>query len=140
MIPPETQLRPRTVTLAVWLLSISAAIEALFVGAGLAGLLPFLVLGSSIIGSAVTTLLIVLCAISIRAGRNWSRWLMLVVSLPAVLLFPISIFRNQQALDYLPVILVAEGTIQFVLQLAALTFIFAPVSRGWFRPTEMISE
>jgi hypothetical protein len=131
--------RPSLVTAAERLLWLSAAIAAVFTTAAYVGLLPFRIPGNAVVSNLITVAFIALGAVKIGAGRNWARWLMLVVFVLGSLMLPLAMIFAPQVLRSMPTLLVLVGFIQFVIQLAALILVLMPASKGWFQPTAQVA-
>ncbi|HEY5087834.1 MAG TPA: hypothetical protein VII66_10795 [Gemmatimonadaceae bacterium] len=130
----SASVRPGSVTLAGRLLWISAAITAVLTVAAYAGALPFRFSGEAMISNFITAALLALCAAKIGAGRNWARWLMLIIFVLGSLTIPIALILAPQILQSIPALLLVVFLLQSAIQIVALVLAFMPTSRIWFRP------
>jgi len=131
---------PRSVILAERLLWLSAAIAVFFTLAGYVGFLQITTPGKTVISNFITVAFLVLCANKIGAGRNWARWLVLVVFALGSLTLPLVLIFAPQILRSMPVLLVVVGLLQFAIQLTALVLAFIPSSKSWFRRPAQIAQ
>jgi hypothetical protein len=121
--PTHQSLRPVTVTIAVVLLSVSAPIGVIkvAVGAHLDNPLTYVVL-AVILG--VSALMIWL----IFRGKNWARWVFIVLFALGLLLLPRSIQRLQTHSNFDVVVY----CVQLLLQLVAAVALCLRPARQWF--------
>jgi hypothetical protein len=123
--------------------SVQSAVLSLLISAALAFALTLLQLvrvfppagatpSAATITGLVTVGLLVLVAAKINAGRNWARWLFVVVYALGSFLFVLILLVAPQVFLGLPTISKVSGTLQFVIQTAALICAFSPKSRSWF--------
>ncbi|HXH24683.1 MAG TPA: hypothetical protein VNI78_05500 [Vicinamibacterales bacterium] len=134
------KLRPQSVVMAERLIWTSAAIAAFFTIAAYVGLLPFRIPGNAVISDFVDVAFLALCAAKIRAGRNWTRWLMLIVFVLGSLMLPLALLFAPQIVQSMPATLVIVGLVQFAIQLGALILVFMPASSAWFRPNRQVAQ
>jgi hypothetical protein len=125
--------RPQAVDFGAKLLWVSAVITLLATIAGRAALIDVPVPGSTMVSNLITTAILALCAWKIGAGRNWARWVFLVVwVLGSGFLALVACFAPQ-ALRGMSTVLVTIAVVQTALQTAALILTFMPASNAWFR-------
>ena len=127
--------RPQAIKWAALCLSFSAVLALLVTTAQVLGLVPLAGAspGMTAIIGVLTAGLSVLIAVSVSARRGWGRWVFAVIyvlgnfgAVMLVLVMP-EVFRA------IPVVLQANMVVQFVLQTAALVFMFTSTSMRWFR-------
>ena len=127
--------RPQAIKRAALCLWFSAALALLVSTAQVFGLVPLVGAspGMTAIVGVLTAGLLVLIAVSVNARRGWGRWVFAVIYLLGnfgavmlVLIMP-EVFRA------MPMVLQANMVVQFVLQTAALVFMFTSTSGRWFR-------
>jgi hypothetical protein len=120
------------VIVATRLLWISVVITVFFTVTAYVDLLPFRITGGAVISNLITAAFLALCAVKIRAGRNWARWLMLIIFALGALMTPLLLILIPQMLHSMPALLIMIGVLQSVIQGAALLLVFVPGSRVWF--------
>ena len=113
---------------------ISAGVAVIGTGAYLIGLLESPdILNTTIVG-LVTAALLGLIAAKIDAGRNWARWLFVVVYVFGSLYTSfVLLLLAPQAFRSLPLVMQGSALVQFVLQTTALVLLFTSASRQWFK-------
>ena len=119
---PSNLVRPKTVSIAVWL----------YVAAALLGLVRILVTkgGPQSIGAGAAWLIVaayfVVISRSLYKGRKWAKWWILAVTAVGVCYLPwaIPVFQNswEQAAYFT----------QFLMGIAVATLLVVPPSRPWF--------
>jgi hypothetical protein len=129
---------PSMVIAAERLLSLSAVMPALITTAAYRGFLPVTVPGIAVVANVTIAALVALCAVNIGVGRNWARWLILVLFVVGVLILLLAVSIDPQVLQLAPTLLVVVGLIQCVIQLLALVLVFMPASTAWFKPAAQI--
>jgi len=135
----KDQTRPGLVIIAERLLWLSAVITALFTLTAYIGVFSLKIPGDAVISNLLTVAFLLLCAVKIGAGRNWARWLLLVVFSLGSLMLPVALVFAPQVVRSMPLHLVVVGFVQFAIQLAALILVFTPASKEWFRPAEGVA-
>jgi hypothetical protein len=131
---PTTDSKPKSIQSAVLSLRISAGLAFALTLLQLAGAFPLAGanLSAAAITGVVTVGLLILVAEKIGAGRNWARWLFVVVYALGSLLFVLILLVEPQVFLALPTISKVSGTVQFAIQTGALICVFSPGSRSWF--------
>lgn len=126
--------RPTAVNRASACLWISAAIVLLATGAQLLGWVPLAgaTPGMTATIGLVTAGLLAVVAASISARHGWVRWLFIVLYVLGTLGGVAVIVIAPEAFRAVPLILQLNTMAQFILQTAALVFMFHSTSRQWF--------
>jgi len=138
MNPDAIRLCPSPVVVAKRLLWIPAGITVFFTVMAYIGLLPFRITNGAVISNFITAAFLALCAAKIRAGRNWARWLMLIIFALGGLMTPLLLILIPQMLHSMPALLIVIAVLQFVIQGAALVLVFVSGSRVWFQPALVV--
>ena len=81
----------------------------------------------------VTAALIALIAVKVGAGRNWARWLFLVIYILGSVMFGVVLIVMPQAFLSMPGLLQVSALAQFTVQTCALVLMFTRPSRRWFQ-------
>ena len=128
--PPHS--RPTSVDYAVACLWISVALTVALTASALAGLITTGQVLQDAVTNTLGAALTALIASKLNAGRNWARWLLVVLYALGSCVLIVAVLLAPQALLPLPPILIASGVAQFALQGAALAFVLSRSSRQWF--------
>lgn len=136
--PPSFVTPPSIVIAAERLLSLSAVMTALITIAAYRGFLPLTIPGVAVVANVITAALVALCAVNIGVGRNWARWLMLVLFVLGIVILMLAVSIEPQVLQLMPTLLIVVGLIQCLIQLLALVLVFMPASRVWFKSAAQI--
>lgn len=125
--------RPAQVTYAVWLLWTSLAIALISTLLNLTDLTALMVLSVTALVIAAEMLFFAWTTFKIATGRNWARWLLLLmttaIGLPSILMVPSAILV---AWHHSPLL----GTLRmlsWVAQWVALGLLFTPRAGAWFK-------
>jgi hypothetical protein len=125
--------KPASVRRAVQLLWISAVLSAALAGLYLVGAVPSVNYVVDAVTAAITSAVTALIAWKIGSGRNWARWLFVVIFILGSLMFVALLMFVPQAFLSLPGLLQASAVVQFGLQTSALILMFMGASGQWFR-------
>jgi hypothetical protein len=86
-----------------------------------------------VVTTFVTAALIALIAAKVGAGRNWARWLFVVIYILGSVMFTVVLIVMPQEFLSLPGLLQVSALVQFILQTYALVLMFTRASRQWFK-------
>ncbi len=125
-------MRPRSINWAINLLWISAGIVALATLAAMVGLISLRLSTEIVIVDFVMIGFMVLCAVTLRAGRSWPRWLYLAIFVIGTLDIVFDSKLTLQGFLAMPVWLMLVGITHTTVQIAILVLVFSPSSRTWF--------
>jgi hypothetical protein len=133
--PPEPEVpKPPAIWRATRCLLISATIVVLaaaFAVAGVSGSRAGVLLLIAVNLASVGFLALIVW--KLNAGRNWARWLFLVLYVLGTVMFAGGLALTPQAFLSLPRLDQAAALVQFALQGAALAFMFTPAAGHWLR-------
>ena len=90
-----------------------------------------IVTNGDVVAGGLSAALLALTAAKLGAGRNWARWLLLVVAGLGSLTFIVVVVLAPQVFLAYPGTVQAVGVIQFGLQISALFLAFTRESRQW---------
>ena len=125
--------KPNAIKYSVGLLWLSAALTLLLTIAMLFKVLPFTVLPIDTVPNFITAFILGLCAYKISKGRNWAKWLLLILFVLGALIFPFIYFFAPDQITGMPGIVQVSGFVQCILQTIAIVLLFVKSSRGWFK-------
>ena len=125
--------KPPSIGRAAKCLWISAALVILVTILAVAGISAPVDAVAAFATNLITTGLLVLIAVKLNAGRNWARWLFLILFLLGSGMFAVGLVFSPQAFLSLPTLIQLEAVVQFALQITALVFMFLPASGRWLR-------
>ena len=108
---------------------LSVALGALY----LVGAVPSANLTVDVATTFVTAALIALIAAKVGAGRNWARWLFVLIYILGSAGFSVLFIVMPQEFLSLPRLLQLSGLVQIILQTCALILMFTRASRQWFK-------
>jgi hypothetical protein len=125
------QQAPTSVTRAVACLWLSASLAVLAGGWQLLSATGLAHVLGVVLNVAFSAGLVAFVATKLRARRGWARWLYLAIFALGSLLFMIAVVLAPGAFRALPPLSQAFALLQFVLQTAALIFVFTPSAWHW---------
>jgi hypothetical protein len=98
----------------------------------LTGIIPTEDAAMATIVAAISAGLLALVAVKVGLGRNWARWVFVVVYVLGSLASMIAFAVAPQMLGAMPVLGKVSMVSQFVLQTIVLVLMFTRASRQWF--------
>ena len=139
MTNEASNLKPTSVQWAVRCLWISVSLVLVVSIAPFLGVAGIPGDAVAIVTNLITGGLLSWVAIKVGAGRSWARWMLAVIFVLGSLIFVVSLVFTPEAFRSLTPVAKASCIVQFVLQGAALVFMFTRTSRQWFRVTQVPS-
>lgn len=139
--PPEVRGPiPASVRRAAQFLWVSVVLSAALGGLYFVGAVPSANFLVDAVTAVVTAAVIALIAAKVSAGRNWARWLFVVIYILGSVMFGVLVVLMPQAFLSLPGLLQVSALVQFALQTSALVLMFTRPSRQWFSATHVAAS
>jgi hypothetical protein len=123
---------PTSVRRAAQLLWASFILSAALGGLYLVGAVASVNLLADVASAFVACVLIALIATKVGAGRNWARWLFVVIYILGSAMYLVLAVLMPEVFLSLPGLLQVSALVQFTLQTGALVLMFTRPSRQWF--------
>ena len=135
-VPIDKGPRPRRVKVAVWLLCAAMGLNAVMSIAPWLGAVPVIpgeTISSDAFGATLNVLLFGFLGMKVWQGRNWARWVVLVLVALGLLGGATMMLLVPAAFKFFNGARFAAGMAETVLQSAVIMLVFTGESRGWFR-------
>lgn len=124
--------RPLAMQFAVALLFVAAALSALVLVTSLLGIGPVPADVPNISTVVITLVFLLVTAIGIRAGRNWARWLLLIMVIFGSLFMLMDAVVSPEIYLSMSIDSLLSALSQTILQIGATVLVFSRRSRAWF--------
>ena len=127
--------RPQTIKWAALCLWLSAVLGLLVTSAQVLGLVPLVGASPGMIATigVLTAGLLMSIAVSVNAARGWGRWVFAVIYVVGNFGGGMLVLIKPEVFRAIPILLQANMIAQFVLQTAALFFLFTGAAGRWFK-------